>query len=317
MSSNDKPPVMVELPDDAIKALVEAASGIDIAPELLARIPEAVEYVNAWRKTLIDNGSLREESPTNEFLGVVTIAATWAVNGVIAARAEAVAAEQPAPWFRGTPESLGMLEAERAEVMAVEAAAVRAEAVAERDAIIEVIQQYLPEALPFNTLPEIVGGIARQRDFQHELKDHLAAVARRLTEERDAAVAEAVAAERQRIADGLVTKWRWCYDRQVVHLEAVESLLAGSVPVSTRLQPGRVGFGTDAFETGGSLPGQPVATQQEVVAWAVRAGDGSIYVPGDTAISAGTKEQAEKVVARCQGRGGEWSVVPLVVGSGD
>lgn len=45
-----------------------------------------------------------------------------------------------------------------------------------------VAREYLPEAIGHNTLPEIMRGIARQRDFQHEIKDHLADVARKLTE---------------------------------------------------------------------------------------------------------------------------------------
>lgn len=120
------------------------------------------------------------------------------------------------------------------------AARVRAESETERAAIMAVIEQYLPEALPFNTLPEIVGGIARQRDFQHELKDHLAEVARRLTDERDRAIAEAVADERQRIT-GMVAGMRcvprpemgWDYGYNVALERVCERLAAGSVPATT------------------------------------------------------------------------------------
>lgn len=121
------------------------------------------------------------------------------------------------------------------------AARVRAEAVA---GITEAIREVLPEALGHNSLPDIVRGIGRQRDCQHELKDHLADVARRLTDERDSAVAEAVAEERQRIAE-LVTAalvpddvdewsdnnegWNRALGRVLRDLRAA----AGSVPVAT------------------------------------------------------------------------------------
>lgn len=51
----------------------------------------------------------------------------------------------------------------------------------------DAVREYLPDAIGHNTLPEIVAGIARQRDGQHEIKDHLADAARKLTTERDAA----------------------------------------------------------------------------------------------------------------------------------
>lgn len=52
----------------------------------------------------------------------------------------------------------------------------------------DAVREYLPDAIGHNTLPEIVAGIARQRDGQHEIKDHLADIARKLTSERDAAL---------------------------------------------------------------------------------------------------------------------------------
>jgi hypothetical protein len=53
-----------------------------------------------------------------------------------------------------------------------------------------VAVEFLPDAIGLNTLPEIMAGIARQRDFQHEVKDHLAETAGKLTAERDASLAE-------------------------------------------------------------------------------------------------------------------------------
>jgi hypothetical protein len=64
-------------------------------------------------------------------------------------------------------------------------------------AIWAIAREYLPAAIGFNTLPEIMRGIARQRDAQREIKDHLADTARKLTERVEAAEV-ALAAEYQR-----------------------------------------------------------------------------------------------------------------------
>lgn len=92
------------------------------------------------------------------------------------------------------------LRAERARAVAAEAQLAEAQTAAQAwreraeydDGLIsriwDAVREYLPDAIGHNTLPEIVAGIARQRDGQHEIKDHLADVARRLTTERDAAV---------------------------------------------------------------------------------------------------------------------------------
>ena len=93
----------------------------------------------------------------------------------------------------GGPNDMEFIAAARSDVPALVAEVERLRA--EQSEVLAVIRKYLPEAIGFNTLPEIVAGIARQRDFQHEVKDHLAETAQRLTTERDAALARIRAVE--------------------------------------------------------------------------------------------------------------------------
>ena len=59
-----------------IAALVAASP--NIRPEVLRLVPGCIKLVDAYRRTWIDNGGLREDDPLNKAIGVLTIAAGWA-----------------------------------------------------------------------------------------------------------------------------------------------------------------------------------------------------------------------------------------------
>ena len=61
---------------EAIARLVSASP--DIRPEVLRLVPGCIKLVDAYRRTWIDNGGLREDDPLNKAIGVLTIAAGWA-----------------------------------------------------------------------------------------------------------------------------------------------------------------------------------------------------------------------------------------------
>jgi hypothetical protein len=79
----------------------------------------------------------------------------------------------PDPWVK--------LDEARAELAQCKARSAKWAALL--DEIQQVAEEFCPLAVPHNDLPTIMRGIALQRDGQHELKDHLADTAARLTAE--------------------------------------------------------------------------------------------------------------------------------------